>query len=195
MPLAFEVTLKLELEAGLIGAGVCFGACACGPRTPVTRVFHRLELRRGHSQHQNLIASCASLHTNPVNAINHTKCSEITTITTPSPCQDPNLIGGAPAKSYHSSPQGRIFQIEYASEAVKQGSVTVGLCSKSHVVLVALKVGAVFLPSDQRSPMLTPLSEMQKTSPHTRKRSSMSIPILASPSLASPPMPAFSQTS
>ncbi|KAI4240068.1 MAG: hypothetical protein LQ352_007718 [Teloschistes flavicans] len=38
------------------------------------------------------------------------------------------------------SPQGRIFQIEYASEAVKQGSVTVGLCSKTHVVLVALKV-------------------------------------------------------
>lgn len=39
MPLDFEVTLKLEL--GLIGAGVCSGAC--GPRTPVTFracVFH-----------------------------------------------------------------------------------------------------------------------------------------------------------
>ncbi|KAL8660459.1 MAG: hypothetical protein Q9202_006540 [Teloschistes flavicans] len=41
------------------------------------------------------------------------------------------------------SPQGRIFQIEYASEAVKQGSVTVGLCSKTHVVLVALKIIAI----------------------------------------------------
>ena len=36
--------------------------------------------------------------------------------------------------------QGRIHQIEYAMEAVKQGSATVGLKSKSHAVLVALKV-------------------------------------------------------
>ncbi|KAL9596545.1 MAG: hypothetical protein Q9219_005723 [cf. Caloplaca sp. 3 TL-2023] len=48
------------------------------------------------------------------------------------------------------SPQGRIFQIEYASEAVKQGSVTVGLCSKSHVVLVALKRNAEDLSSYQK---------------------------------------------
>lgn len=40
----------------------------------------------------------------------------------------------------NSSPQGRIFQVEYASEAVKQGSVVVGLVSKTHAVLVALKV-------------------------------------------------------
>ena len=33
------------------------------------------------------------------------------------------------------SPQGRLFQIEYATEAVKQGSATVGLKSKTHVVL------------------------------------------------------------
>ena len=51
------------------------------------------------------------------------------------------------AKSYpdmlteiRSSPQGRIFQVEYASEAVKQGSVVVGIVSKTHAVLAALKV-------------------------------------------------------
>jgi 20S proteasome subunit alpha 6 len=38
------------------------------------------------------------------------------------------------------SPQGRIFQVEYASEAVKQGSVVVGVVSKTHVVLAAIKV-------------------------------------------------------
>lgn len=37
------------------------------------------------------------------------------------------------------SPQGRIFQIEYAAEAVKQGSVVVGIASKTHVVLCAIK--------------------------------------------------------
>ncbi|CBY24299.1 unnamed protein product [Oikopleura dioica] len=37
------------------------------------------------------------------------------------------------------SPQGRIHQIEYAMEAVKQGSATVGVKSKTHAVLVALK--------------------------------------------------------
>ena len=37
------------------------------------------------------------------------------------------------------SPQGRLFQVEYACEAVKQGSVTVGLTSKTAVVLAALK--------------------------------------------------------
>ena len=36
--------------------------------------------------------------------------------------------------------QGRIHQIEYAMEAVKQGSATVGLKNKTHAVLVALKV-------------------------------------------------------
>ena len=38
------------------------------------------------------------------------------------------------------SPQGRIFQVEYASEAVKQGSVVVGIVSKTHAVLAAIKV-------------------------------------------------------
>lgn len=43
------------------------------------------------------------------------------------------------AKSF-SSPQGRIFQVEYAQEAVKQGSVVVGVVSKTHAVLAAIKV-------------------------------------------------------
>lgn len=37
------------------------------------------------------------------------------------------------------SPQGRIHQIEYAMEAVKQGSATLGLKSKTHAILIALK--------------------------------------------------------
>ncbi|PQE21590.1 proteasome component Pre5 protein [Rutstroemia sp. NJR-2017a WRK4] len=48
------------------------------------------------------------------------------------------------------SPQGRIFQVEYASEAVKQGSVVVGIVSKSHAVLVALKRNAEELSSYQK---------------------------------------------
>lgn len=47
-----------------------------------------------------------------------------------------------------SSPQGRIFQVEYAHEAVKQGSVVVGLTSKTHVVMVALKVRILGCSSD-----------------------------------------------
>lgn len=37
------------------------------------------------------------------------------------------------------SPQGRLFQVEYAQEAVKQGSVSVGICNQDYVVLAALK--------------------------------------------------------
>jgi len=37
------------------------------------------------------------------------------------------------------SPQGRLYQIEYAMEAVKQGAATVGLKSATHVVIVAIK--------------------------------------------------------
>ncbi|KAF2085760.1 N-terminal nucleophile aminohydrolase [Saccharata proteae CBS 121410] len=48
------------------------------------------------------------------------------------------------------SPQGRIFQVEYAQEAVKQGSVVVGVVSKSNVVLAALKRNAEELSSYQK---------------------------------------------
>ncbi|KAM9916484.1 hypothetical protein OXX59_009939, partial [Metschnikowia pulcherrima] len=37
------------------------------------------------------------------------------------------------------SPTGRLFQVEYALEAIKQGSAAVGIASANHVVLVALK--------------------------------------------------------
>lgn len=48
------------------------------------------------------------------------------------------------------SPQGRIHQVEYAMEAVKQGSATVGLKSKTHAVLVALKRAPSELSSHQK---------------------------------------------
>ncbi|KAK6454213.1 nucleophile aminohydrolase [Scheffersomyces xylosifermentans] len=48
------------------------------------------------------------------------------------------------------SPTGRLFQVEYALEAIKQGSAAVGLVSKSHVVLVALKRNAEELGSYQK---------------------------------------------
>jgi 20S proteasome subunit alpha 6 len=48
------------------------------------------------------------------------------------------------------SPQGRIFQIEYAAEAVKQGSVVVGIVSKTHIVLCAIKRNAEELSSYQK---------------------------------------------
>lgn len=37
------------------------------------------------------------------------------------------------------SPQGKLFQVEYAMEAVKQGSICLGLRSKEFVVLCSLK--------------------------------------------------------
>lgn len=37
------------------------------------------------------------------------------------------------------SPEGRLYQVEYAMNAVKQGSATVGCKSNTHVVLAALK--------------------------------------------------------
>uniref|UniRef100_A0A8C9HTQ7 Proteasome subunit alpha type n=1 Tax=Piliocolobus tephrosceles TaxID=591936 RepID=A0A8C9HTQ7_9PRIM len=48
------------------------------------------------------------------------------------------------------SPQGRIHQIEYAMEAVKLGSATVGLKSKTHAVLVALKRAQSELAAHQK---------------------------------------------
>lgn len=52
--------------------------------------------------------------------------------------------------TFCSSPQGRIFQVEYAAEAVKQGSVVVGIVSKTHAVLVAVKRNAEELSSYQK---------------------------------------------
>mmetsp|Transcript_11363 Transcript_11363/g.39516 ORF Transcript_11363/g.39516 Transcript_11363/m.39516 type:complete len:199 (-) Transcript_11363:1311-1907(-) len=48
------------------------------------------------------------------------------------------------------SPQGRIHQIEFATEAVKQGSAAVGLCSSSHVVLATIKRSVSDLSSYQQ---------------------------------------------
>lgn len=48
------------------------------------------------------------------------------------------------------SPQGRLHQVEYAMEAVKQGSATVGLKSRTHAVLVALKRASSELSAYQK---------------------------------------------
>lgn len=48
------------------------------------------------------------------------------------------------------SPQGRIHQIEYSMEAVKQGSATVGIKSHTHVLLVALKRSTSELSAHQK---------------------------------------------
>lgn len=48
------------------------------------------------------------------------------------------------------SPQGRLHQVDYAVEAMKQGSATVGIKSKTHAVLVALKRATSDLCSHQK---------------------------------------------
>lgn len=48
------------------------------------------------------------------------------------------------------SPQGRLHQVEYALEAIKQGSATVGLVSKTHAVVCALKRNAEEMSSYQK---------------------------------------------
>lgn len=48
------------------------------------------------------------------------------------------------------SPQGRIHQLEYAMEAVKQGSACVGIKSKTHAVLIALKRAPSELSAHQK---------------------------------------------
>jgi 20S proteasome subunit alpha 6 len=48
------------------------------------------------------------------------------------------------------SPQGRLFQVEYAMEAVKQGSCAVGLTNGTHVILATLKRSQNELSSYQR---------------------------------------------
>ncbi|KAA1073565.1 hypothetical protein PGT21_015653 [Puccinia graminis f. sp. tritici] len=48
------------------------------------------------------------------------------------------------------SPQGRLHQVEYALEAVKQGSASVGLRNNTHVLLLALKRSTGELASYQK---------------------------------------------
>lgn len=48
------------------------------------------------------------------------------------------------------SPAGRLHQVEYAMEAVKQGSATVGVKSSTHAVIVALKRAASDLAAHQK---------------------------------------------
>lgn len=51
------------------------------------------------------------------------------------------------------SPQGRLYQVEYAMEAVKQGSATVGIKSQKYAVLVALKRASSELSAHQKKIM------------------------------------------
>lgn len=75
-------------------------------------------------------------------------CLETITTTIPSHCKLPPTYHSIPLPSIQassnprSSPQGRIFQIEYAAEAVKLGSVVVGIVSKTHAVMCAVKVSS-----------------------------------------------------
>ncbi|KAL4584295.1 hypothetical protein LXL04_008891 [Taraxacum kok-saghyz] len=48
------------------------------------------------------------------------------------------------------SPAGRLFQVEYAMEAVKQGSAAIGLRSKTHVVLACVNKSNSELSSHQK---------------------------------------------
>lgn len=48
------------------------------------------------------------------------------------------------------SPQGRLHQVEYAMEAVKQGSATVGLKNNTHAILVAFKRASSELSAHQK---------------------------------------------
>ena len=48
------------------------------------------------------------------------------------------------------SPTGRLFQVEYSMEAVKQGSAAIGLRSKTHVVLACVNKTNSELSSHQK---------------------------------------------
>lgn len=48
------------------------------------------------------------------------------------------------------SPQGRLHQVEYAMEAVKLGSATVGLKNKTHAIIIALKRASSELSAHQK---------------------------------------------
>jgi len=55
------------------------------------------------------------------------------------------------------SPQGRLHQVEYAMEAVKQGSATVGLKNQDYAVLLALKRSTSELSAHQKK--IIPIDE------------------------------------
>jgi len=55
------------------------------------------------------------------------------------------------------SPQGRLHQVEYAMEAVKQGSATVGVKNKTNAVIVALKRASSELSAHQKK--IIPIDE------------------------------------
>jgi len=55
------------------------------------------------------------------------------------------------------SPQGRLHQVEYAMEAVKQGSATVGLKNADHAILLALKRSTSELSAHQKK--IIPIDE------------------------------------
>jgi 20S proteasome subunit alpha 6 len=48
------------------------------------------------------------------------------------------------------SPQGRLHQVEYAMEAVKQGSACVGMKSKTHALVCAVQRSTSELSSHQK---------------------------------------------
>jgi hypothetical protein len=123
-------------------------------------------------------------------------CFETTTITTLSHCkQKQNRFYEIDGKLMpRSSPQGRIFQVEYAQEAVKQGSVVVGIVSKTHAVLAALKVHYESIVLVLIKLLNSDNSETRKSSPPTSARSSPSTPTMALPSPVWPAMPASSPT-
>lgn len=55
------------------------------------------------------------------------------------------------------SPQGRLHQVEYAMEAVKLGSATIGLKNKQFAVLIALKRAVSELSAYQKK--IIPIDE------------------------------------